>query len=59
MFEATIVEFQPSPGAVDLRGLPILVDTEDFEGIRIAANNLATDLEQVTGEKSNARRPGS
>jgi hypothetical protein len=52
MFEAAIIDFQPSTGAVDLRGLPILVDSEDFEGIRIAADNLATDLEKVTGEKS-------
>lgn len=52
MFEAAIVAFEPSAGAVDLRGVPILVDSEDFEGIRIAASNLATDLEEVTGVKS-------
>jgi len=51
MFEAAIVDFQPSAGAIDLRRVPILVDLEDFEGIRIAADNLATDLEKVTGEK--------
>lgn len=35
-----------------LRGLPILVDPNDYEGIHIASTNLALDLEKVTGHKS-------
>lgn len=52
MFDAEVVDFKPSPGSLDLRGCPILIDQNDFEGIKIAAHNLAADLERVTGLKS-------
>lgn len=38
--------------SLGLRGLPILVDPDDYEGIHIASSNLALDLEKVTGHKS-------
>lgn len=38
--------------SLGLRGLPILVDPTDYEGIHIASTNLALDLEKVTGHKS-------
>ena len=47
-----IVTFDTVEGSLGLRGLPILVDPNDYEGIHIASTNLALDLEKVTGHKS-------
>lgn len=47
-----IVTFDTVAGSLGLRGLPILVDPNDYEGIHIASTNLALDLEKVTGHKS-------
>jgi hypothetical protein len=48
-----IVDFDPADDdRLGLRGLPILVDLNDYEGIHIASSNLALDLEKVTGCKS-------
>ncbi|PCG90667.1 Hypothetical protein PENO1_098070 [Penicillium occitanis (nom. inval.)] len=47
-----IVTFDTVEGSLGLRGLPILVDPNDYEGIHIASSNLALDLEKVTGHKS-------
>ncbi|CAO2656066.1 Nn.00g048690.m01.CDS01 [Neocucurbitaria sp. VM-36] len=52
MFETQFISFDAQPEALELRGLPILIDPDDFEGIRIAAYNLANDLEKVTGQAS-------
>lgn len=47
-----IVTFDAVEDGLGLRGLPILVDPNDYEGIHIASSNLAHDLEKVTGHKS-------
>ncbi|KAH8817036.1 hypothetical protein F5884DRAFT_242342 [Xylogone sp. PMI_703] len=52
MFDSQVVDFRPGDGRLDLSGLPVLIDSDDFEGIRIAADNLVTDLERVTEQKS-------
>ena len=52
MFEAKFVSFEPQSGGFGLAGVAIIVDSADFEGVKIAANSLAEDLEQVTGKKS-------
>jgi hypothetical protein len=48
MFEEKFVSFSPTPGLLDLVGLPILVDQSDFPGIHIAAQTLAEDFARVT-----------
>ncbi|KAJ0415651.1 hypothetical protein BJY00DRAFT_304693 [Aspergillus carlsbadensis] len=51
MFDVPVVSFQPVDGSFGLVGLPILVDPEDYEGIHIAATNLASDFERVSGHR--------
>jgi hypothetical protein len=51
MFDVPVVAFKPVEGSFDLVGLPVLVDSEDYEGIHIAAGNLVLDLERVSGHK--------
>ncbi|KAL7649104.1 hypothetical protein ACMYSQ_012449 [Aspergillus niger] len=51
MVHTPLVSFKPVEGGVSLPGLPLLVDPGDYEGVQIAARNLADDLEQVTGQK--------
>jgi hypothetical protein len=53
MFGAQIVAFDdPSSrdqrGVFSLKGAPIVVDKNDYVGVRIAASNLATDFGRVT-----------
>ncbi|KAJ6202244.1 hypothetical protein J3E72DRAFT_410946, partial [Bipolaris maydis] len=43
------VAHKPAAGAISLVNAPIVVDHEDFEGIRIAATTLAQDIARVTG----------
>ncbi|PSN69553.1 hypothetical protein BS50DRAFT_618603 [Corynespora cassiicola Philippines] len=52
MFDSQITSFTNSPGSLKLHGTPILVDPDDYEGIHIAACNLASDLKKVTGHWS-------
>lgn len=52
MFESKFVDFSGGPEHLDLNGLPIIVDPDDYEGIQIAARNLAEDIERVTGQKA-------
>ncbi|CAK7197878.1 hypothetical protein SEUCBS139899_000528 [Sporothrix eucalyptigena] len=51
MFDQPITAFQPGPGYLSLKGLPILTDPNDYEGVHIAAETLASDLEKVAGVK--------
>lgn len=52
MFETPIIGFDAAHGALDLAGLPVLFDKDEFEGTQIAIRNLARDLESVTGKPS-------
>ncbi|KAM0331572.1 hypothetical protein ACHAQA_003251 [Verticillium albo-atrum] len=52
MFETPIIGFDADQARLDLAGLPILIDEHEFEGVQIAAKNLASDLESVTGKSS-------
>ena len=49
MHQAGFVAHKPAAGAVSLVNAPIIIDHEDFEGIRIAATTLAQDIARVTG----------
>ncbi|KAL3445818.1 hypothetical protein BJX65DRAFT_319142 [Aspergillus insuetus] len=51
MFDVPVVSFQPVEASFNLIGLPVLVDSEDYEGIHIAAVNLANDIARVSGIK--------
>ncbi|OAL48891.1 hypothetical protein IQ07DRAFT_542687 [Pyrenochaeta sp. DS3sAY3a] len=52
MFDTQFVSFAATPDALEIQGLPILVDADDFEGVLLAAQNLADDLQKVTGKSS-------
>jgi hypothetical protein len=52
MFEPKFVDFSGGPERLDLHGLPIIVDPCDYEGIQIAARNLAEDIGRVTGQEA-------
>ncbi|EMD60268.1 glycoside hydrolase family 115 protein [Bipolaris sorokiniana ND90Pr] len=52
MHQADFVAHKPAPGAISLVDAPIIIDHEDFEGIRIAATTLAQDIARVTGEEA-------
>jgi hypothetical protein len=49
--EESLVTFDSSDGAVELHNAIIIRDDTDQVGISIAANTLADDLEQITGNK--------
>jgi hypothetical protein len=51
MFEKNILSFEPGEG-FDLVKAAIVVDEEEFEGVRIAAKNLASDFTRVTGHET-------
>jgi hypothetical protein len=51
LLEESIIEFEPTPGAIDLTDATILRDINDPVGVRIATDDLASDLEEVTGIK--------
>ncbi|EUC34427.1 glycoside hydrolase family 115 protein [Bipolaris zeicola 26-R-13] len=52
MHQAGFVAHKPAAGAISLANAPIIIDHEDFEGIRIAATTLAQDIARVTGEEA-------
>ncbi|KAL4797745.1 hypothetical protein BDV19DRAFT_397661 [Aspergillus venezuelensis] len=49
MFEPTFASHNPEEGALSLLGAPIIVDENDYEGVRITVGNLAGDITKVTG----------
>ncbi|CAK7212483.1 hypothetical protein SBRCBS47491_001480 [Sporothrix bragantina] len=51
MFSQPITAFEPGPGYLGLKDLPILTDPNDDEGIHLAVDALACDLASVTGQK--------
>ncbi|KAH7310735.1 hypothetical protein B0I35DRAFT_378520 [Stachybotrys elegans] len=55
MFEDKFVNFSFVDGSLPLKGISILIDPEEYEGVRIAAANLASDLSKVTGQESKLR----
>ncbi|KAL4958745.1 uncharacterized protein BDV14DRAFT_207467, partial [Aspergillus stella-maris] len=48
MFEDTFASHNPEEGALSLLGAPIILDENDYEGLRIAVGNLADDIAKVT-----------
>ncbi len=52
MFEQKLIAFEHRQGGFDLAGASIIVDIDDYEGVKIAAKSLSNDLERVTGRKS-------
>jgi hypothetical protein len=46
----TLVCHESVPGAISLVNAPIVVDSDDFAGIQIAAATLADDFARVTGQ---------
>lgn len=52
MLQTCLVAQEPAAGAISLAGAPIVVDHQDFDGIRIAAASLAKDIARVTGEEA-------
>ncbi|KAI9152312.1 Myo-inositol 2-dehydrogenase [Paramyrothecium foliicola] len=52
MFEEKLIDFTPCEGSLPLAGIPILIDPDEYEGVRIAVTNLASDLKKVTGRDS-------
>ncbi|KAH8805498.1 hypothetical protein F5884DRAFT_885869 [Xylogone sp. PMI_703] len=55
MFDTQIVSFEYTRNGVDLLSAHVMVDEYDFEGIHIAAENLTTDLQRVSGRKVHSR----
>lgn len=53
MLEKPIVSFEPGHG-FSLVGADIFVDKDEFEGVQIAARNLAKDFSKVTGTGGNS-----
>lgn len=51
MEQKKLVTFQPETDSVSLDQACILVDRNDFEGVRIAASLLSQDFEMVTGSR--------
>lgn len=52
MFDTPFIGFEPGSNNLELAGASILVDLNDYEGVRLAVDNLAADLHKVTGSKS-------
>ncbi|KAH6618449.1 hypothetical protein C7974DRAFT_474304 [Boeremia exigua] len=52
MLPTTFVSNAPAAGALALDNVPIVIDREDFEGVRIAAATLAKDIASVTGAEA-------
>ncbi|KAL4950183.1 hypothetical protein BDW69DRAFT_202327 [Aspergillus filifer] len=48
MFETTFASHNPEEGALSLLGAPIIIDENDYTGVRIAIGNLADDVARVT-----------
>ncbi|KAL2799446.1 hypothetical protein BJX66DRAFT_332933 [Aspergillus keveii] len=51
LLEESIIAFEPTPGAIELTDAVILRDITDLVGLQIATDDLASDLEEVTGIK--------
>ncbi|KAJ0414359.1 hypothetical protein BJY00DRAFT_318922 [Aspergillus carlsbadensis] len=51
LLEESLIAFEPTAGAIELTAAAILRDTSDPVGVEIATNDLASDLEEVTGIK--------
>ncbi|CAK7227072.1 hypothetical protein SCUCBS95973_006416 [Sporothrix curviconia] len=51
MLGQPITSFQPGLGSLALKGLPILTDAGDYDGVHLAVKSLACDLGKVTGQK--------
>jgi hypothetical protein len=51
LLEESIIVFEPTPGANEVTNAAILRDISDPVGVQIATDNLASDLEEVTGIK--------
>ncbi|KAL2851524.1 hypothetical protein BJY01DRAFT_260827 [Aspergillus pseudoustus] len=49
MYAPSFASHTASPGSVSLVNAPILVDDEDFEGVRIAVRSLSEDFARVAG----------
>lgn len=52
MFEETIVSFEPGEG-FSLIGVDLVVDEEEYSGVHIAAETLASDFAKVTKKEAN------
>lgn len=55
MFEEELVQFSPCKEGFNLVGATILVDGQDFTGVRLATEDLARDLGRVTGKNEHHR----
>lgn len=55
LLEERFVAFESSLGAVDISNAPILYSSDDFVGVGIAAQSLATDYLEITGTKPETR----
>ena len=51
MSDLSIVDFAPGNGRMNLRNLPIIIDPAEHQSIHLASQNLASDLERVTGSR--------
>ncbi len=51
LLEQRFVSFERSPGSVSLHDATILYAQDDPVGVRIAAESIARDFEQITGKK--------
>ena len=57
LLEEDFVSFGPAPaGSLAITNAPVLSGVDDFVGVHIAADSLATDLGQITGFKRESRR---
>jgi hypothetical protein len=56
LLEEPIVSFEASASGLGITSAPILCAPDDFIGVHIAANNLAKDLEQITGAKRDVKQ---
>lgn len=54
MHQTDFMAHSAADGAITLVGAPIVIDRDDFEGVRIAAATLAKDIAKVTGEEAPA-----
>lgn len=55
LLEEAFVAFEPSSGAIGIDNAQILYSFDDFAGVRIAAESLASDFSEIAGIKPNIR----
>lgn len=48
LFEETMVEFRASSSSIDITTAPIVLSSDDWTGVHIAADSLSSDLEAIT-----------